>query len=244
MGDAIAIMTGLFAAFLVQQATRPMPLPVEPATIVLASVPGPAWIAALMLQRLYVARVIERQCDEIRRLVVSGATAIATVLMAAVLFGNPLVSRLWVLTLFSFVTVALVIERHIARQLFTRMRRSGRLSRRVAIIGVDEKAVALARTVMGNAELGYEVTGFIGDGVPDRRSGAPVIGCLEDSAATLREHGCSGAIISLGSIDSRRINQLTRALTDDGFHVALSTSLRDIDVTRMRPQTIDGENLI
>ena len=37
---------------------------------------------------------------------------------------------------------------------------------------------------------------------------------------------------------------MTRRLTDGGYHVALSSSLRDIDVTRIRPQYLGGRAMI
>jgi exopolysaccharide biosynthesis polyprenyl glycosylphosphotransferase len=51
-------------------------------------------------------------------------------------------------------------------------------------------------------------------------------------------------LISLSSVDSEVVNRLTRDLTDDGYHVALSSGLHDIDVVRFRAQDIGGRTLI
>jgi exopolysaccharide biosynthesis polyprenyl glycosylphosphotransferase len=48
----------------------------------------------------------------------------------------------------------------------------------------------------------------------------------------------------LSSVEDGLVNTMTRRLTDGGFHVALSSSLRDIDVTRIRPQHLGGRAMI
>ena len=40
------------------------------------------------------------------------------------------------------------------------------------------------------------------------------------------------------------MNRLTRELCDDGYHVALSSGLRDIDIARFRPQELGGRTLM
>ena len=51
-------------------------------------------------------------------------------------------------------------------------------------------------------------------------------------------------VVSLGSISGDDVNHLTRVLTDSGYHVAVSSSLRDIDISRLRTQHIDGRTLL
>jgi exopolysaccharide biosynthesis polyprenyl glycosylphosphotransferase len=51
-------------------------------------------------------------------------------------------------------------------------------------------------------------------------------------------------MISLASVEPILVNRLTRRLTDAGYHVALSSGLRDIDIVRFRAQDIGGHTLI
>jgi exopolysaccharide biosynthesis polyprenyl glycosylphosphotransferase len=46
------------------------------------------------------------------------------------------------------------------------------------------------------------------------------------------------------SLDPDTVNLLTRQLTKTGHHVTLAPALRDIDITRTRPQEIDGRLMI
>ena len=60
----------------------------------------------------------------------------------------------------------------------------------------------------------------------------------------LEATGATGVLISLASVESEVVNRLTRELTDAGYHVALSSGLRDIDVVRFRAQDLGGRTLI
>jgi exopolysaccharide biosynthesis polyprenyl glycosylphosphotransferase len=64
---------------------------------------------------------------------------------------------------------------------------------------------------------------------------------VEDAAA---EHGATGVLISLYSVDGPTVNMLSRRLTEAGLHVTLVSSLHDIDITRLRVQEIDNRALI
>ena len=70
------------------------------------------------------------------------------------------------------------------------------------------------------------------------------IGEADDTVELLRQNECVGAVISLASVDPSSVNHLTRTLADEGFHVALSSTLFDIDVNRIRPQSIDGHAML
>ena len=50
--------------------------------------------------------------------------------------------------------------------------------------------------------------------------------------------------MSPASVPEDRLNTMTRRLTDSGYHVAISSALWDIDISRLRPQTVDGRSMI
>ncbi len=242
--DAAAIAIGIMATFVLQAMVRPVPHWIQAEHLLLACVAAPIWMLTIGANKLYMARVVERPADELRLLLVSGTVAVGAMVAVAFALQYRDLSRLWIVSMFTLVTVALVTERRISRRVFATLRASGRINRRVAIIGTDAHAIGLLHTVERNPGLGYEVVGFVGADDLGQREGKVVLGAIRDANEILRSHECSGALISLNSVQPNQVNRLTRELTDDGFHVALSTSLRDIDVTRMRPQTLDGQTLI
>jgi exopolysaccharide biosynthesis polyprenyl glycosylphosphotransferase len=138
----------------------------------------------------------------------------------------------------------LMIERQIARRVFVRLRLSGRLIRRIIVVGTDAHAIGLMHTYERNPGLGYRVVGFVGNDDLCERSGVPVLGPIEELDAILEQHGVGSVVVSLASVGHDEVNKLTRRLTDDGYHVALSSCLSDIDVTRLRPQQLDGRTML
>lgn len=203
-----------------------------------------SWLLAMGIGKLYIARVIARPSEELRRIVLAGLAAASSLVLASFIAGIEAPTRPTVVALLGIVTVLLTIERRISRHIFNQLRASGRMVRRIAIIGTDAHAIELADAVTSNPTLGYHVVGFVGDDLHARRQGRRVLGTIDQASTLLRDHRCGGAMISLNSVDAVDVNRLTRDLTDDGLHVALSTGLRDIDITRMRPQGLDGQNLI
>lgn len=202
------------------------------------------WLIAMSVSKLYIARVIARPSEELRRIVLAGLGAASSLVIASFVAGIDAPTRPTLGALLGIVTLLLAVERRVSRHVFNQLRASGRMVRRIAIIGTDVHAIELADAVTTNPTLGYHVVGFIGDDLHARRQGRRVLGSIDHANALLREHRCGGAMISLNSVDAVDVNRLTRDLTDDGLHVALSTGLRDIDITRMRPQGLDGQNLI
>ena len=74
--------------------------------------------------------------------------------------------------------------------------------------------------------------------------GVDVLGGIESTEEVLERTGATGVVISLSSVASDLVNRLTRQLTDAGYHVALSSGLRDIDVARFRAQDLGGQTLV
>lgn len=84
----------------------------------------------------------------------------------------------------------------------------------------------------------------MGDDDLGRRGGVDVLGLVVDVERVLVEHAAVGVVVSLASVSQDEVNSMTRHLTADGFHVALSSSLRDIDIARLRPQELDGRTML
>lgn len=201
-----------------------------------------AWMAALVFNRLYLARCVERVGEELRRILTAGAATMASYLVVCYLIGAEPGGRSWVVGVFGAVSFGLVAERSIARSVFQRLRARGRSVRRVAIVGSDAHAVSLHRSMIDDTDA-YDVVGFIGD-QNAAGGGVDVLGGYDQAVDTLRDHGASGAIVSIASLTRDQVNSVVRALTDAKMHVALSTNVRDIDVQRLRAQEMDGEVLM
>jgi exopolysaccharide biosynthesis polyprenyl glycosylphosphotransferase len=244
LADTSALLIGFALAFTLQALVRPLPAHGVSSHLVLMVVSLPGFAFGAATARLHIARANERPSQEAVN--VTRAVAVGVALMVLVAFGLQFkeLSRLWIVLVALCVASALVCERWIARRVFTRLRTTGRLTRRIVIVGTDAHAIGLLHTYQRNPGLGYHVVGFVGPDDIGERGGVSVLGGFEDLGHVLIEQGAVGVVVSLSSVGQDDVNALTRQLTDHGYHVALSSSLSDIDVSRLRPQQVDGRTMI
>ncbi len=243
MSDAAAIVFGVVLATVIQGVVKPAPRDVLWEQALLAAMLVPIWLLMMGANHLFLARAIARFGEEMRRIVVASMMSIGFLLAVSFLAQYGSLSRLWVGLLFVCVTISLMVSRLIARRVFTRLRTSGRIRRPVIIVGTGCEAISLLYATRNRPELGYEVLGFTGEQIGGGTE-VDVLGSLDDTLDVVRSSGATGAILSVASLDPSVVNRLTRKLTDAGCHVALSSSLHDIDISRTRSQVFDGRLMI
>ena len=195
----------------------------------------PLWLVVFSRYRLYNARHVTCRRDEVVRIVHAvGVSVLMTALVAY--FLDLLVARSWFLLLFVAATAAVLLEREVVRQGFALLRRRGHSLRPVAIAGTGAEALALARMLREKPELGYRVVSLVGDPhavEPEVLDEFPVLEAGTKVAEQVRLAGAAGVIVATTDVDLQTSNRLIRSLTDAGIHVELSSSLMDIDATRL-----------
>lgn len=221
-------------------ADRPGALLVAEATIVLAS------IAAIASQRLYLARVSGVRSVEIARL----ARAAALSAVAAFVVGNLIDADItaWRAAAggaLSFVVLAWF------RALYTTWlkwaRAQGRYCRPVLIVGSNEQAHALYRLLDNHPEIGFRVTGVVGNApdVAHWAESARYLGTLGDTVAAAAATGVTGVMVAGSAVPRDELDGLTRSLLRAGLHVHLhlSSGLEGVSSRRLRPLPLAYEPL-
>ena len=152
-------------------------------------------------------------------------TAVGIGLMVLLAFAVQMkdLSRFWVLLVAICIPITVISERELARRLFAQLRATGRIRRRIVIVGTDPHAIGLLHMFQRDKSLGYEVVGFVGEDDLGRREG--VSGAR--IAGRSRRHPRSATTSAVSSshrppFPTGEINVLTRRLTDTGYHVAIS----------------------
>jgi exopolysaccharide biosynthesis polyprenyl glycosylphosphotransferase len=244
LADLVAIVTGMGLSFAVQAAVEPVPSSTQSTQWLLALLSLPLWLASATANSLYVARANTRVWDEFKHILATALLGVGGVVGMAFVVRYDSLSRGWAAALLLSVVATLTLERALARSVFRRLRREGRLARPILVVGTDANASALAHRVECRPELGYRVLGFIGGNEPEDSAGLPLLGGIDQIEEVAVASGATGVMISLYSIDGMTVNHLSRRLTDAGLHVTLCTSLRDIDMPRLRVQELDGQALL
>ena len=242
--DTGAVLTALVVASLVQYTLRDVPEALELRHFLLGLLSLPGFAVGASLNRMYLARANDRPSEEAGNILRTVAVGMGTLVIIAFLLQFKELSRLWVVLFGAGAVLALLTERRIARSKFRQLRRAGRLMRPIVIVGTDANAIGLVHTYVRNPELGYRVVGFVGEDDIGERAGVGVLGPISDLDIVLAQTGAIGVVISQSAVGHDDVNAITRRLTDQGYHVALSSTLTDIDITRLRPQQLDGRTMI
>src|SRR3954463_12005147 len=104
--DMLAVTVGIVLAFgwrgLVKSETE---LSVMRTHMMLAILSFPIWPICLGLNKLYLTRAVERQTEEIRRIAYASSAAVVFIIGASFVVQFDSLSRLWVLSVLTFVPV-------------------------------------------------------------------------------------------------------------------------------------------
>lgn len=201
------------------------------------------FLLAFAQQGLYVSRHISRRADELRRLF--NAAALGTIVLAT---GAVLIklqaSSTWLVMIGAITLVLSGAGREGLRRLITRRRASGKLTRRVLLVGGNQEADELLRMISHAAELGYEVVGRLSDEVTNDATSQdgnistvdnepPWLGHTDDILDIAEAHDISGVIVATTDIDLETANRMVRQLTNAGLYVEMSSAMRDIASRRV-----------
>jgi exopolysaccharide biosynthesis polyprenyl glycosylphosphotransferase len=230
LADTCTIALALLVAYLVRASMGGLHLDgARGAHIAVAAGSIPVWLGLFSRRRLYNVRFLTRRIDEVRRIASAAAFAIMTMTVAAYALQLP-VSRAWLLIGYVTTVGFMSLEREIVRRRFMALRRTGRMLRRVLIVGCNEEAQQVGEMLERDPLLGYEVVGFVDDTQAD---GGRILGTVAETLAAVRRTSASSVIVAASAISIDASNRLVRELLREGVHVELSSTLRDIAAHRL-----------
>lgn len=207
---------------------------------VLGVVALPVWIGMFFHYRLYNARHVTSPVEEIGRIIhAAGATVVVVAFTGYML--RFFVSRAWLVLWFPCAVVMVGAERAVVRRVFQHLRRQGRMLRTVVIVGWNREGTAISDMLESEPALGYRIVGVVDDGITGSvvDGGRPaVVGRIEEALDVVRRTGAGGVIVATTGIDFADVNRLIRQLTEEGIHVELSSSLRDIAAKRLTVRSL------
>jgi exopolysaccharide biosynthesis polyprenyl glycosylphosphotransferase len=196
-------------------------------------------IGIISVQGLYFARNSAIRTLEMARLLRAtlllgilawlGARAVHIPFGSKWLYGQPVVGTV---ATFAF----LLVTRATYRAMLTSARRSGRYLRDVLLVGTNAEAVAMLRLLSEHVEAGFRVVGVLGDrnqaianGIGDLYGGE-----VTDAAKVLSSRHATGAVVIMGAVSTRQLNEVVRQLQSRNAHIQLSAGVDRIDYRRLR----------
>ena len=205
---------------------------VDYATILALSLPG--WLIAFHHARLYSARFLTRGVDEGRRLI-SGVAIGVTFLALASVALRVQIERGWYVLIGIAVFAAVGIERAIMRRVFNRWRRSGRLLRRIVLVGDNFEADEL-EVLLRDPSLGYSVVGRVS--AECERNEVFALDIVTRTLQMVNDERATGVVVAASAMNFATSAWLIRELTESGVHVELSSALLDIAPNRITVRSL------
>ena len=233
--DAAAITAAVLLAYALRRLGAGAVAEHSDRHLLVAGATVPVWLAIFSRYRLYAGLGVSTRPQEFRQLV--HASAAGVVAMTAISFAlGAVVPRGWLALTFPVTLATMLLEREAIRRGFHVLRRQGRLSRRTLIVGTNAEGCSLSRALLADPSLGRSVVGFVDDNATasgDLPDGMAILGRVGDVAEISLRTGADSVLVAVTAVTSEVANRLARELTESGFHVELSSGLRDIAVERL-----------
>lgn len=208
-----------------------------------------AWQIIFRMVGLYRSRRMSSRSHE--AIDILKATTVSTCLLLAsgyvfniALIDIPFLFTFWVLS-----TSILLASRIALHTILKNIRRRGRNTRQMVIIGTGERAQNFARKVKQTPELGYNIKGFIDDpwsGLETfRGNGWRYLGSLNDFKEILRKNVIDEVVISL-PVKSYydKISNIICLCEQQGIIIRFLSDLFDLKIAKSYVDNLDGTPLL
>jgi exopolysaccharide biosynthesis polyprenyl glycosylphosphotransferase len=200
----------------------------------------PLWLLAMATARAYEGRFLGIGSEEFRRVANAGARFTALLALALFFFQWEVARGLVVLALPSAVTFTLLF-RYLARKVLHRVRRSGRASHRVLVVGeVPARDILTARLRKADY-CGLHVVGVCRP-VVTGPAGTPSVTHVRDMIEALRADTVAVAHSPL--VDSALLRGLAWSLEGTGVNLLVAPALTDVAGPRVNIRPVSGLPLL
>lgn len=202
------------------------------------------WAAAFGAYRLYDRRRLASAGEEARRVFHAVSVGVISLVVAAAVLGvdqpRGRVAALWVASL---VTVGL--SRYTVRLVVKAMNCRRYTGTRVLVVGTNEEARTIARTLTRQPWRGFSVSGFVADGVAtEMLDGHPVVGSVPGIAEAVRRVDAGAVIVAGSAVSAEDLLAVDRALQALDVEVRVSPGLPHVGASRVALEPIDGLALL
>lgn len=246
VADGMAVSAGLFTASAIRfELMTGSPAPDLDYTLI--TVLGtPVVILLFWLYGLYEPRQVLSPVNEFKQ-VFHGVVAGGALLF---IFDSVLSLRLargWVFIALLSGLVIVGGERLAVRKTLHFLRRRGGDVTRTIVLGANQEARAIARTLEREGWLGYSIIGFVDDKQPvghEVSDGHEVIGRTGDLTDLVRAHQATLVLVAASAFDTSRLNRLFWELQDVDVDLQITSGTVDLLASRMVVQSVAGVPLL
>ncbi|MBV8297900.1 MAG: sugar transferase, partial [Acidimicrobiia bacterium] len=127
-----------------------------------------------------------------------------------------------------------------------RLSANGFLCSPALVVGTNEEARTIARSLERNKRLGYRAVGFVSVGPtpPGLVDGLPVVGSVEEIAPLARQTGVAAVVIAGTAVRADVLLQIDAALQSTDVEIRLTPGLPHVSPSRITIRPLDGLALL
>lgn len=206
----------------------------------------PLWLTILALFGCYHPAYLGAGGEAARRFL--GGTTVGVLVLGFLSFALRLdLSRFYVALMFLLVLTMGVAARAVVRSYVARRRKRGELTLGALIVGYDEDAREIARSMNEDRSAGYEVRGFVTDDLPAGTvtdMGVPVVGGTGDVLELAFGHGAGLVVIAPTGVQPGIAQDIAVALEGSPVDVAVAPSLFQVVTRRVAIESVANVPLL
>ncbi len=246
VADGMAVSASLFVASAIRfELMTGSPAPGLDYTVI-TMIGTPIVLLLFWLYGLYEPRQVLSPVNEFKQ-VFHGVVAGGALLF---IFDSVLALRLargWVFIALVSGLVVVGSERLAVRKTLHFLRRRGGDVTRTIVLGANQEARAIARTLAREGWLGYRIVGFVDDKQAvghDVFDGHEVLGRTSDLTDLVRAHSATLVLVAASAFETARLNQLFWELQDVDVDLQITSGTVDLLASRMVVQSVAGVPLL
>jgi exopolysaccharide biosynthesis polyprenyl glycosylphosphotransferase len=207
------------------------------------------WHCLFVLFGLYQSKRLSGARREIFDVLKATSAGSVALFALGLLFRIALVTPHFIVIFWAASTVITVTSRFAVRYLLKALRLRGRNSRRLLIVGTNQRAVEYAKKIESRPDLGYRVVGFVENGWSGnkafRRSGYSIVTDFEKLPDFIRTHVVDEVIVCLPMKSLyEKSSEIVRLCEEQGIIARFLSDFFNLEKARSRAETLDGDSVI
>lgn len=203
----------------------------------------PAWLFLFWLYGLYEPRQVLSPVNEFKQ-VFHGVIAGSVLIFLADSILRLNLSRAWALLAMTLGFVVVGGERLLVRKVLHFMRRRGGDATRTIILGANQEARTVAKTLEREAWLGYRIVGFVDDAPIGQPLPEGVIGRTSELKELIAKHRAQLVLVASSATDASNLNRLLWELQSVEVDLQITSGTLDLMASRMTVQSVAGVPLL
>ena len=206
----------------------------------------PMWLVIFAFAGMYERGHTKSASEDIKRTFNGVNMGIVSLILISFFMAERDFSRGFTAAAWVSCLTTVVAGRILFRKTINFMRTKGKLCVPMLVVGLNEEARAIARTLNRNSWIGFRPVGFVaangelnGTNIT-RVEGLPVYGSAPDIAGAVDMARASAVLVASSAVPEDKLARLYRDLQDHDVEVRVSAGLMNIAASRVAVEPLDG----